>query len=277
MKKQIKVFLLLLAALCVLTACKKGPESLEVYTLEEGSEDTVVALDTILEEGEAILASIDAPTDVAVTEGLDLHHTYHYQKMHDPAELAGRYIALLMNEENGFTPIDGERHRLVDPPVTDTLIGSVALAKSVAASDDGVKRILRVLVGWSEYAVAVQVAYIDGTILPPVEEEKENDANDSSSGAAGSRATSVKEQTEYFNSLDPRKLGLEGESMLDYMIYPQPAWVKVDDVECREIMVYKMDPQTAVNQVVGTFFLSGDLSQVFKQTEDGQIVAVQID
>lgn len=275
MKKQTKVFLLILAALCLFTACKKGPETLETYSLEEGSEDTVVALDTILEEGEAILASIDSPTDVAVTEGLDLHHTYHYRKMHDPAEVAGRYIELLMNEENGFSPIDGENHRLVDPPVTDTLIGTVALAKTGAESAEGGRRILRVLVGWSEYAVAVQVAYIDGSILPPVVEEEDKDQD--GAGGGGSRATSMKEQTEYFNSLDPRKLGLEGESMLDYMIYPQPAWVKVDDVECREIMVYSMDPQTAVNQVVGTFYLSGDLTQVFKMTDDGQIIPVQID
>lgn len=276
MKKQTIAFLLILAALCLFTACKKGPETLETYSLEEGSEDTVVALDTILDEGEAILASIDAPTDVAVTEGLDLHHTYHYRKMHDPAEVAGRYITLLMNEENGFSPIDGEHHRLVDPPVTDTLIGTVALAKAGTPSEEGVKRILRVLVGWSEYAVAVQVAYVDGSILPPVEEEDE-DSSGSGSGGGGAKATSIKEQTEYFNSLDPRKLGLEGESMLDYMIYPQPAWVKVDDVECREIMVYSMDPQTATNKVVGTFYLSSDLTQVFKKTGEDVITPVQLD
>ena len=40
------------------------------------------------------MASIDSPTDVAVTEGLDIHHTYHYRQMADPAELAGRYVTL---------------------------------------------------------------------------------------------------------------------------------------------------------------------------------------
>lgn len=80
---------------------------MEIYSLGESEEDNVVALDTILEEGEAILASIDSPTDVAVTEGLDLHHTYHYRKMHDPAQVAGRYIELLMSEEQGFSPLTG--------------------------------------------------------------------------------------------------------------------------------------------------------------------------
>ena len=90
MKKQTKVLLLAVLALCLLTACKKENAALEVYTLGESEADAVGALDTILEEDEAVLASIDAPTDQAVTEGLEIHHTYHYRKMHDPAALAAR-------------------------------------------------------------------------------------------------------------------------------------------------------------------------------------------
>lgn len=275
MKKHTKILLLLLAALCLFTACKKEPETLEVYSLGESEEDNVIALDTILEEGEAILASIDSPTDVAVTEGLDIHHTYHYRRMPDPAAVAGRYITLLTSEEQGFTPIDGENHKLVDPPVTDTLVGTVALAKKAAENEEAGKRFLRVLVGWSEYAVAVQVTYISGSILPPVVEKE--DAAGSGGGNAPPKTTSIKEQNEYFASLDPQKLGLEGENMQDYMIYPQQGWVMVNDIECREIMVYRMDPQTATNVVVGTYYLSSDLTHVFQKTADDQIVQLQVD
>ncbi len=275
MKKQTKVLLLLVAALCLLTACKKGPTALEVYSLGESEEDNVVALDTILEEGEAILASIDSPTDVAVTEGLDIHHTYHYRQMADPAELAGRYVALLLSEEQGFAAIDGENHRLEETPTTDTLFGSIALGKKAAENEEAGKRFLRVLVGWSEYAVAVQVTYIEGSILPPVKKESE-DANGSGSGSSTPAATGIKEQTEYFNSLDPRKLGLEGESMSEYLTFPQQGWVKVDEVDCREIMVYQMNPQTATNEIIGTFYLSSDLTKIYKKTSDGQITPVQM-
>ena len=89
MKKQAKILLLLLLALGLLTACKKE-EPLEVYTLGESGEDVVVALDSILYEGEAMLYSIDAPTDATIAEKLDISHTYHYRKMADPAELAAR-------------------------------------------------------------------------------------------------------------------------------------------------------------------------------------------
>lgn len=273
MKKHTIVMLLLSAALCLLSACKKEETALTVYALGETDEDNVVALDTILGEDEAILASIDEPTDVAVTEGLDdLYHTYHYRKMADPAAVAGRYVSLLLSEEQGFTAIDMENHKLVDPPVTDTLLGTVAMGKKAADNEEAGRRIVRVLVGWSEYSVAVQVAYISGSILPPVVEEEAGDGDGESSTP---QATGVKDQAEYVYSLDPKQLGLEGDNMRDYYVYPQQGWVMVNDVECREIMVYRMNPQTAINEVVGTFYLSSDLTQMFKKDGDGQITLIQ--
>ena len=50
------------------------------------------------------------------------------------------------------------------------------------------------------------------------------------------------------------------------MVFPQQGWVMVDDISCRVISVYRQDAQTASNVLVGTFYLSSDLSQIFKQT-----------
>lgn len=268
MKKQTKILLLLLAALALLAGCKKE-EALEVYDLGESEEDTVVALDSLLYEGEAILSSIDAPTDAAIAENLEVSHTYHYQQMDDPAALAERYIRVLMNSEQGFVTIDSENHRVEEEPVTDILAGSVTLAKAAAATtEDGGSRILRVTVGWSEYAVAVQVAYIDGKILPPVkEEEPEEDA----------KPTAMTEQLEFFNKLDPAKLGLEGDDMNDYMTFPQQGWVLVDGVSCRKMNVYLQDVRTATNVFMGTYYLSSDMSLLYRESSDGQIVPVPIE
>ena len=71
MKKRTKILLLALMALCLLTACKKEEGPLEAYNLGESEEDSVVALDSILDEGEAMLYSIDAPTDQAIAEKLE--------------------------------------------------------------------------------------------------------------------------------------------------------------------------------------------------------------
>lgn len=271
MKKQGKILLLVLAALCLLTACKKKDLSLETYSLGESEADTVVALDTILEEGEAILASIDAPTDQAVSEGLEVSHTYHYRQMHDPAALAARYIEFLQAEEQGFVPIDGENRKLAKEPETDLLWGTVILGKAAAENEEAGKRILRVIVGWSEYAVAVQVAYVKGSILPPIVEKEEDGKTE-----AAPKPTDIAEQVEYFTSLAPQQLGLEGSDMKEYMVFPKQGWVMVDDVSCREISVYRQDAQTATNVLVGTFYLSSDLTQIFKRTGDDQITPVQI-
>ena len=104
MKILTKFLLTAGAALCLLTACGGDDAPLETYTLGESGE-TVVALDSILAEGEAVMASIDAPTDAATQAGLSLSHTYHYGQMEDPAALAARYIGVL-REEQGFTAID---------------------------------------------------------------------------------------------------------------------------------------------------------------------------
>lgn len=271
MKKQTKLLLLVLAALCLLTACKKKEETLEAYSLGENEADNVVALDSILAEGEAILASVDAPTDAAVAERLDVSHTYHYRKIDDPALLAERYITVLRSSEQGFVPIDTENRKTVDEPVTNTLTGSVILGKAAeATTESGGSRILRVVVGWSEYAVAVQVAYVDGRIQPaPKPEEPEEQQQES-------RPTSISEQMDYFNSLDPRKLGLKGDNMQDYMVYPQQGWVLVNDIYCREMLVYLQDIQTATNVYIGSFYLSSDMSQVYQKNSDGQITLLDI-
>lgn len=271
MKKQTKVLLLAVLALCLLTACKKENAALEVYTLGESEADTVVALDTILEEDEAVLASIDAPTDQAVTEGLEIHHTYHYRKMHDPAALAARYIALLREEEQGFAVIDGENRKILEEPDTDLLWGTVILGKAAAENEEAGRRILRVIVGWSEYAVAVQVAYVNGSILPPIVEKEEEEKTE-----AAPKPTDIAQQVEYFTSLNPQALGLEGDDMKAYMVFPQQGWVMIDDVSCREISVYRQDAQTATNVLAGTFYLSSDLTHIYKKSDNEQIIPLQV-
>lgn len=274
MKKKTIILLMALMVLCLLSACKKEEDTLEVYSLGESEEDAVVALDSILDEGEAILASIDAPTDAAIAEKLDISHTYHYRKMEDPAALAERYITVLMGTEQGFEQIDTENHRVTDPPVTDVLAGSVILGKAAAATtEDGGSRILRVVVGWSEYAVAVQVSYVNGRILSPVKPEEPEKGKEEES----QQPTALSEQLDYFNTLNPGKLGLEGDDMRDYMVYPQQAWVLVDDISCREFNVYLQDIKTATNVYQGTFYLSSDMSTIFQKTEDGQIVKLNLE
>lgn len=276
MKRQTKLLLLMLLALGLLTACKKDDGPLEVYDLGVSAEDNVVSLDSILDEGEATLFSIDSPVDSAAAAKLGISHTYHYREMNDPARLSKRYIEVLMSNEQGFTPIDAENHKLNDEPDTDLLTGSVSLGKAaVATTEEEGAQILRVVVGWSEYSVAVQVAYVPGKLLPPVKKE-ESKENEQKEEEKDNGPTAVSEQLDYFNSLDPRKLGLEGDDMNAYMVFPQQAWVLVDGVSCREMNVYLQDVQTATNVYMGTYYLSSDLSRVYEKAADGRIVQMSL-
>ena len=265
MKRLMKFLLTAAAAMCLLTACGRDNGPLEVYTLD-GTEESVASLDNILAEGEAILTSIDAPTDTAAQAGLELSHTYHYRQMEDPAEMAARYISVLRAEQ-GFTPIDSESRQLAEEPNLETLTGSMTLARKLETSDDS-KKLFRVIVGWSEYAVAIQVAQVDGRILPPPEPEKEAEEE-------ASRPTSMMEQMEFFDTLNPEKLGLVGNDMNDYKVYPQQGWVLVDGISCREIRVYLENASDGANVYMGTYFLSSDLETMFKRESSGKIVVVE--
>ena len=92
---------LLAAAMClgVLAGCGSKNKSVAVYQL---GEDQVVSLDSIIDEGEALLTSIDEPTDAALEAGL-AEYTYHYKEIEDPALLAAAYIDVLRDAEQGFT------------------------------------------------------------------------------------------------------------------------------------------------------------------------------
>lgn len=266
MKNKTKILLALLAMLCVLTACKKEEGPLEVYTL--GEEDTVAALDTILAEGEAMLVSIDAPTDVAVNEGLDVSHTYHYRKMEDPALLAERYVKVLRSKENGFKLVDQENRESTKEPDMEVLTGSVILGKAAAANEEKGSRTFRVVVGWSEYAVAVQVTYVSGKIQPPPVEATAQETP--------SQPKALTEQLEFFNGLNPQIMGLVGDDMNDYSVYPKQGWVRVDDVSCREINVYQEDVKDGSNTIVGTYYLSSDLTRLYQRTSDNRIVEIPL-
>ena len=158
-----------------------------------------------------------------------------------------------------------------EEPDTDLLWGTVILGKAAAENEEAGRRILRVIVGWSEYAVAVQVAYVNGSILPPIVEKEEEEKTE-----AAPKPTDIAQQVEYFTSLNPQALGLEGDDMKAYMVFPQQGWVMIDDVSCREISVYRQDAQTATNVLAGTFYLSSDLTHIYKKSDNEQIIPLQV-
>ena len=216
---------LLAAAMClgVLAGCGSKNKSVAVYQL---GEDQVVSLDSIIDEGEALLTSIDEPTDAALEAGL-AEYTYHYKEIEDPALLAAAYIDVLRDAEQGFTVIDSGYHRVEEEPNVETLLGEIFLAK--ASTTEG--KLFKVIVAW---------------------------------------------QMDFFNSLEPRDIGLEGDNMGDYTVYPKQGWVLVDSFSCRELDVYLEDVRDGSNVYMGTYYLSSNLQHLYRKSETGEIVSIDL-
>ena len=265
MNRKIRIALAMVLLACLLAACSKKQEAPAAYKV---GEDEVVSLDSIIDEGEALLASVEAPTEAAAEAGVE-SYTYHYNQMEDPALMAAEYIGVLRGGEQGFKVTDQENRMLADEPELETLTGTVILEKmsAVEPAEGESKKIFQVVVAWSEFALAIQVSHQEGTILPPLEEETEEPA----------QPKALTEQLEYFNGLNPEKLGLEGDDMHDYTVYPKTGWVLVDSFSCRELNIYLEDALDGTNVFMGTFYLSSDLQHLYKRMDDNSIVQMELD
>lgn len=266
MRKKVGIFLAAALMLALLTACGgKTEQAPAVYAV---GEDEVVSLDSIIDEGEALLTSVDAPTEAAVEAGVE-SYTYRYGQMEDPALMAAEYIGVLRGAEQGFKVTDLENRMLADEPELETLTGTVVLEKMSAAepAEGESKKIFQVIVAWSEFSLAIQVSHQEGSILPPLEEEKEEPA----------QPKALTEQLEYFNGLNPEKLGLEGDDMHDYTVYPKTGWVLVDSFSCRELNIYLEDALKGTNVYMGTFYLSSDLQHLYKRVDERTITRIELE
>lgn len=84
----------------------------------------------------------------------------------------------------------------------------------------------------------------------------------------------VDEAISHFQSLDPAALGLEGEDMSGYGLYPTEKAVPVDGLPCLKIIVYG-ETEAGTNQPMGTFLMARDGTAVYR-LEDGQVTKLDI-
>ena len=250
--------------------------------------DEIVSLESAVEEGMVKRNSVETPIIDEDTTMEDMtQFTYHYREVNDtPSKVAATYVDLLCGEEQGFIVTDEEHHEVEEEPDMTTTLGSVILAKvsadTVAAGEEGgeeeedsgdaeaaVDKLVEVIVAWSEKAVAVRVSQVEGTILPPVVPPDPAEIQ--------REPLALQAQLEYFNNLDPAKLGLPGDFMSEYRIYPGEGLVRVSGEPCRVLNVYLTDLPAGTNTFMGTYYLSTDNSKVFKLDDTGAIVGVNMD
>lgn len=223
---------------------KKG---VQAYTV---GEDTVASLDTVLVEGDGELIALRSPgkSKGDSSTGVDDRFTYIYE-LNSFADIMNRYLDYLMAEEQGFKITDEtylvqeERPELLDEE------GVLILVRS--ATEEG--HLFQLVIGWSQASanLAVRVSSPEGKLSYPEKEKEKND---------WSEPSSVSMQMEQLRSMPPSQLGLPGDSMEDYTIFPIDGFVKVDGLDCRRFNVYDKDDP---GSIAGTFFFSVDQQHVY--------------
>lgn len=219
---------------------KKG---VEAYTV---GENTAAALDTVLEEGEGELIALRSPGKPKGDDSSDVNSRYTYiYELTNPAEVMDRYLDVMLGGEAGFSLTDETYLILDERPVLEDAEGVLILARP--AVEEG--QVFQLVIGWSQASanLAVRVSTAEGKVTKP-EPEKEPEP------------TSVSAQLESLRKMTPAQLGLPGDSMENYTIFPVDGFVKVDGNECRRFNIYDTDNP---GSIAGTYLLSTDQQHMY--------------
>lgn len=264
----IPVALVLVAALAfvvvrfVLPLFSGEKKSIETYTV---GEDTVPALDTILEEGDGRITKFRGPgtekTQEDISASIDLGERYTYIYMLDNyAAVVNRYLDLLLGEE-GFSVVDADYMVLEDRPELKDEEGALVVAKESAQEG----RVFQLTIGWSQSVdnLAIRVASPEGSMRRQKEEPP-------TSEPSGPPAASVQEQVDSLQNMTPAHLTLEGSAMSEYEISPVMGFVNIDGHDCRRFNFYK---KGQTGKIAGIIFYSGDMQHLYRMdVEDNSII-----
>lgn len=225
---------------------EQPPKNLEAYTI---GEDSTVALDTILEEGEGELLVNRGPgktktkKEDSSEEIIEEKYTYIYEVV-GAANVMNRYLDLLLGEE-GFSLVD-ETYLIQDErPELEDAEGAMLLAKPSVVEG----HVFQLAIGWSDANdnLAVRVAAPEGALRRPEPAQEPQPA-------------SLSEQMEQLKAMTPSQLALPGDSLSDYEIYPVEGFVTIDDNLCRRFNFYEKGKS---GDIAGIIFYSGDMEHTY--------------
>lgn len=125
------------------------------------------------------------------------------------------------------------------------------------------KWLVTVQIDWRAGNCVVTVDQKEGSITSPKKK---------SSGATGAKSMSLFEAVDYFKSLSPAALGLDGTSMDAYQIQTQDGVVMVDDRPCMQLRVYDVHTPEGTNEIKGNFLMTNDGAHVYRLDEQNHTV-----
>lgn len=207
-----------------------------------GGEEDAVAPETYTIGGETITA-LAAYEGVTVTQSSEEDSTeivYVYEGIQAPGAAVESYAAQMTGEEGGFSFVD-ENDLREDAPDYNASEGDIYLARP--AAEEGT--LLSIELEWAAETCTVTTESREGTI-----QEAEG--------------MTYFEALDYFNSLSPASLGLEGASMKQYGVYAPEGTVLVDERPCLRLNVYSTENPEGTNELVGMYLMTGDGRHVYR-------------
>lgn len=255
---------------------EEPPKNLETFSIGEagkgeddpGTLDSTISLDTLLEEGEGSLLAVrkgepektpagdasssSASASSSAEETPQVDQNIYIYDVASPAAAVNRYLDAVMGGEEGFVLVDETYLHLEDRPELDDSYGTLTLAR--ASVQEG--HVFQIMVGWSQAStLTFRVSAPEGAIHePPPPEDKIG------LGSEVVETASLTEQLDKIKGLSPSQLGLDGESMEAYEIFPVEGFVKVDGLDCRRFNVY--DNSSGAN-IVSIIMLSADQQHIY--------------
>lgn len=248
--KRIRKLILLLLAVCILTAC--GAKDEEVV-----EENTAIIPNAYFIGSECVTA-VQSEQGVHFTQ-LDVMESGAFAYSYAGFETAGTsmqtYAELLMSEENGFSSVNGETYRAAALPDFTTAEGSMSLSRP---TDN--EKIVVVRGDWLADQCTVTISIQD----PPEPEEKKPAKKKYGLSHVGA--------VEYLQALEPAVLELEGDSMEAYNIYITNGFTYVNGEACLRAEIYAEDGDILTNVHCGTYYMSGDGERIYRLCDNGQVV-----
>lgn len=229
-------------ALLLVTGCGKE-EILDPLVSYMVGEEEITALDTLLAEG--------GLTAVETGEEEGTQPLYVYSDLSETGPMVEQYVQRLTDTETGFMLCDSEGNETEERPDFAQEEGEVILHRETETEDTYVELVIH----WTEDTCSVQTGVVE------VEREEEE-------------GKTMQEIAEYFAACRPADLGLEGESMAEYEIYPLDAMVHVDGVECFRVSIYDREEGIETNEICGIYLLSGDMGHLYRLDPETETVTL---
>ncbi len=247
--KRIRKLVLLLLAVCVLTAC--GAKDEEVV------EENPAIIPNAYFMGSECITAVQSEagihfTQLSVTESGAF--VYGYAGFESVGTSMQTYAELLMAEENGFSSVNGETYRPAALPDFTAADGSVSLSRP---TDN--EKITVVRADWTADQCNVTISIQD----PPAPEEPKPEKKKYGLSHVGA--------IEYLQALEPSVLELEGDSMEAYNIYITNGFTFVDGEACLRVEIYSEDGDTLTNVHCGSYYMSGDGVHIYRLYSDGRV------